>query len=69
MWIEVNWNGNSGDRTTYTGSSPYLQLDGCTFPLAHTGLGDALYIGPSSCLPGAALLVNTASLNNVPPIN
>lgn len=67
MWLEVNWNGNSGDTTTYAASAPYLQQQGCTFPLHHTGLGDALYRGPSSHRAGSALLINTATLNNVLP--
>lgn len=59
IWIEVNWNGNSGDLTTLRGSAPYLQQQGCTFPPNHTGLGDAQYTGPASLLPNSVDMLNT----------
>lgn len=65
--VEVDFNGNTADVPGFRSSAPFHQTEGCTFPINHTGLGDSIYVGPSSILPGAKYLQNTRQNVAVPP--
>ncbi len=66
IWIEVGFNGNAADVPIYRNSSPYRQINGCTFPIDKTGLGDQSFVGPSSCLPNASMLQHTGNRGAMP---